>query len=68
MSKGCRIWLIIGLVVLALIIAGAIFLAISWEKIAVWGLEKTSQMSEQKILANLPEGIDKDDVTESFEM
>ncbi len=66
MTKGCRIWLIIGIVLLVLAILAVVLLMTFWENIAIWGLEKAVGSAEQAILANLPAGIMQGDVESTF--
>jgi hypothetical protein len=66
MTKSCRIWLIIGIILLVIAIAVVVSLMIFWEDIAMWGLEKAVGSAEQAILANLPAGIQQGDVEETF--
>lgn len=66
MTKGCRIWLIIGIILLVLALALVIVLVIFGPKIGVSLVGKVLDSSEAKILAKLPEGIDSVKVKEIY--
>lgn len=66
MTKGCRIWLIIGIIVLVLLLALVIALIIFGPKFALSMIDKVADSTEATIYANLPAGIDSTEVATVF--
>ncbi len=62
MGKGCKVLLIVGIVVLALVIVGGIIGYTQCDKIQSFAATKAVESMEKDVLANLPEGFNVDEV------
>lgn len=62
MGKGCKITLIIGLILLALLIVGGILGYTQCEKIQNYAATAAVEAMEKDVLANIPEGFNVDEV------
>ncbi len=62
MGKGCKVLLIVGIVVLALVIVGGIIGYTQCDKIQGFAATKAVESMEKDVIANLPEGFNVDEV------
>ena len=62
MGKGCKVLLIVGIVVLALVIVGGIIGYTQCDKIQSFAATKAVESMEKDVLANIPEGFNVDEV------
>ncbi len=62
MGKGCKILLIVGIIVLALVIVGGIIGYTQCDKIQSLAATKVVESMEKDVLTNLPEGFNVDEV------
>lgn len=66
MTKGCRIWLIIGIILLVLALALVIVAVVFGPKIAVGLVNKSLDKTEAELLAKLPPGVEAGEVKAVF--
>lgn len=62
MGKGCKVLLIVGIVILALVIVGGIIGYTQCEKIQSFAVTSAVEAMEKDVLANIPEGFNVDEV------
>ncbi|MBK7090236.1 MAG: hypothetical protein IPH59_00710 [bacterium] len=62
MGKGCKVLLIVGIVILALVIVGGIIGYTQCDKIQSFAATKAVESMEKDVLANIPEGFNVDEV------
>ncbi|MGB5107825.1 MAG: hypothetical protein WBP29_02530 [Candidatus Zixiibacteriota bacterium] len=62
MGTGCKVLLIVGIVLLAIIVGGAILIYNYGDKVQGVAATKTVEQLEKDVMANLPEGANADEV------
>jgi hypothetical protein len=62
MGKGCKVLLIVGIILLAIIVVGGIIGYTQCDKIKSVSANGVVETIEKDLLANLPEGFDADEV------
>ncbi len=66
MGTGCKVLLIIGLILAAIVIIGIILGFLYCDKISTALIDKSTDVLEQQVLRDLPEGYNVDDIKASF--
>lgn len=66
MSRGCLITLVVFAVILVIVIAMSIVCYIKKDSIMEWGVLQISSQLQREIVADLPEGVTKEEVDSVF--